>query len=243
MFRKAAFLIIALVVALPPSTGADTVDHPVAFTVAFRGLNVADITGTARETEDAYAAALRMRATGLGAAFAQVRFDMRVEGFREGSMLRPFRYSDTFDSGERQGAVELRWPGGIGPELLSEPPQVEPDVTPVTAAEAVGAEDRLTILWRMARPQPEDALCNWQTTMFDGARLASFAIAPPEINGNTATCAGLYTRLAGFPEDDLTNNARFPFVLSYTQTSLGVWELTEANGQSILGPVRIYRRT
>jgi len=243
MIRKTAFLILALVCIVPLRAEADTVDHPVAFNVAFRGLNVAEITGTARETGDAYAAALQMRATGLAAAFAQVRFDMRVEGFRDGSTLRPFRYSDTFDSGERQGAVELLWPGGIGPELLSEPPQVEPDVTPVTAAEAVGAEDRLTILWRMTRPQPATALCNWQTTMFDGARLASFAVAAPEINGNTATCAGLYTRLAGFPEDDLTNNARFPFVLSYTQTSPGGWELTEANGQSIFGPVRIYRRT
>jgi hypothetical protein len=221
---------------------AETTDRALAFTVVFRGLAVAEISGTARETDAAYAAAVRIRSTGLAAAFARVRFDMAVEGFLEDDALRPFRYRETVDTGQRSGRVELLWPDGAGPVLLSDPPPVEAGVSAVSADDAAGASDRLTLLWRLARPQPGDALCNVQAMLFDGARLASVAVGSPRIDNGAAACSGAYTRLGGFPEAELAGNARFPFEITYRERPDGLWELTGATGATIYGRVRILTR-
>lgn len=242
MLRLAVILTLAYVAGSVAPAAAQTVETSLSYTVTYRGLSVAEISGTARETDDAYAAAVQIRATGLAAAFARVRFDMQVQGFRTGDLLSPYHYRDTVDTGQRQGAVELLWPGGSGPVLLSAPPEVEPGVTAVSADTVPGAQDRLTLLWRLTRPQPETALCNWHATMFDGARLSSFAIAAPRINGDSATCSGVYTRLAGFPQAELDDAARFPFELTYQRGDANLWELTTASGASIYGPVRILLR-
>jgi hypothetical protein len=125
-----------------PSTpgAADTTERALAYTVTFRGLDVAEISGAARETDSAYAAAVQIRSTGLAAAFARVRFDMQVEGFRAGDTLSPYHYRAAVDTGQRHGAVELLWPAGEGPVLLSDPPDVEAGVERVSAAEAAGAQ-------------------------------------------------------------------------------------------------------
>lgn len=242
MRSPAVILLLACMAVFAPGAAAQPVETPVAFTVTFRGLSVAEISGTARETEDAYAAAVQIRATGLVSTFARVRFDMAVEGFRDGDRLSPYRYRDNVDTGQRRGAVDLLWSAGSGPVLLSPPPEVEPGVIAVQPDAANGVQDRLTLLWRLARPQPDTALCNWQATMFDGARLASFTIAAPRIDGASATCDGVYSRLAGYPEAELSNAARFPFDVTYRRTATGLWELTGASGASIYGPVRIFIR-
>lgn len=242
MTRRAAIAVTLLAASLSGPAAADPVERVLTYGVSFRGLTVAEITGTARETDAAYAAAVQIRATGLAAAFGRVRFDMAVEGFRSGDSLMPYHYRDAVDTGQRAGAVELLWPDGSGPVLLSDAPPVEPGVTPVSATAASGAQDRLTLLWRLARPQPDAALCDWQAVMFDGARLSSLTVWPPASDGDRAVCGGVYTRLAGFPETDLTQAARFPFEATYLRGEGGLWELTEASAASIYGRVRIFTR-
>jgi hypothetical protein len=232
-------LLLVLLGALPRPGQAQQSEHDLAFSVLFGGLAVAEITGSARETDAAYAAAVQIRATGLAAAFARIRFDMQVEGFRADDLLSPFRYRGAVDTGQRRGRVELHWPPGTGPVLVSEPPDVEDGVRPVLPAEATGAQDRLTLLWRIARPQPEATLCDWQARLFDGARLAALSLDAARIDGDSATCSGAYRRLAGFPEDDLSRAPRFPFELSYRRNADGLWELTAADAASIYGRVRI----
>jgi hypothetical protein len=89
---------------------------------------VAEISGTARETDSAYAAAVRIRSTGLAAAFARVRFDMQVEGFP-----KPTRCARSAIAKRRRYRVSGR-SGGValarraGPVLLSDPPDVEAGV-------------------------------------------------------------------------------------------------------------------
>jgi hypothetical protein len=239
MLRRAVIVFIALSCALSTPGAADTTERALAYTVTFRGLDVAEISGAARETDSAYAAAVQIRSTGLAAAFARVRFDMQVEGFRAGDTLSPYHYRAAVDTGQRHGAVELLWPAGEGPVLLSDPPDVEAGVERVSAAEAAGAHDRLTLLWRLARPQPRSALCDWRATFFDGARLASLAVGGAQMNGDTARCGGVYTRLAGFPESDLAEAPSFPFEVTYTRGADGLWELTGASAASIYGRVRI----
>jgi hypothetical protein len=242
MLLRAMIVLFALLGILSGPLAADTIERSLVYTVSFRGLGVAEITGAARETDDAYAAAVQIRSTGLAAAFARVRFDMQVEGFRAGDALSPYHYRDAVDTGQRQGAVELLWPAGEGPVLLSDRPEVEPGVRPVPVGEASGAQDRLTILWRLTRPQPDGALCDWQATLFDGARLAALSVGPPRFDGDSASCSGAYTRLAGFPAAELAEAPRFPFDVTYGRGPTGLWELTEASAASIYGRVRIFTK-
>jgi hypothetical protein len=62
---------------------------------------------------------------------------------------------------------------------------------------------------------------------------------PPRIDGDSATCSGAYTRLAGFPEAELAEAPPFPFESPTGATPDGLWELTAADAASIYGRVRI----
>jgi hypothetical protein len=157
MLRRAVIVFIALSCAPSTPGAADTTERALAYTVTFRGLDVAEISGAARETDSAYAAAVQIRSTGLAAAFARVRFDMQVEGFRAGDTLSPVPLSrNAVDTGSaaRRGGVALA--RGRGRSFCPIRRTSKPGSSVFPPRRPQARSDRLTLLWRLARPQPGD---------------------------------------------------------------------------------------
>lgn len=207
------------------------------FDVLFRGLPVAQITVAARDDGASYAVAGRVRSTGIAAVFARVRFDMQAEGRWGSATPLPRRYAEDVDTGRRVSAVELGFAGGM-PQVLRQAPA--PDQHAVPAAEAAGTVDPLSALWRLARGGPREALCAVTLPVYDGARRSELVLGPAEGSG-PVVCRGRYTRLAGFPPEDMAERTTFPFTVTYVLRG-GQFVLTEVEAASLLGPIRIVRR-
>ena len=205
------------------------------FDVLFRGVPVAEITLVARETGMAYALAGQVRATGLAGVFARLRFQLQAEGVMAGDLPRPRRYAEDVDTGRRVSQVEVSFAGDT-PQILRQTPPPGPEAVP--PGDAAGTVDPLSALWQLARGGTEP--CGWRLPVYDGARRSDLSLGPAA-GDDTLTCAGAYTRVAGFPPEDMAERATFPFTATYA-TQDGAFVLTEVAATSLLGPIRIVRR-
>lgn len=231
----ARMLMVALVLGLPQAGAAQ---DRYAFDVVYGPLNVARISVASRETGGSYAVGVDIRATGLAAAFARIDFRMNAEGYFGSPTLNVASYRETIDTGQRESTVDMVWQGGR-PVIRS---QEAGTVTPVPPSRVrSGAVDPLTAMYRLARARPEEELCGWSASIYDGARLASVTVGPPSRQEDVITCQATHRRLEGFPADDL---ARFPaFNFTATFRPVGdLWQLTEVATGTIYGTVRILRR-
>jgi hypothetical protein len=205
------------------------------FDVLFRGLTVAEITLVSRETGPAYALAGRVRSTGLAGVFARVRFQLQAEGVLAGTVPRPRRYAEDVDTGRRVSTVEISF-AGDAPQILRQAPPPGPGSVP--PADAAGTVDPLSALWHVVRGGA--APCGWRMAVHDGARRSEIALGRSSGAG-PVTCEGAYTRIAGFPPEDMAERATFPFTATYAAQG-GAFVLTEVAAMSLLGPIRIVRR-
>jgi len=203
--------------------------------VLFRGLTVAEITLAARESDEAYALAGRVQATGFASIFARVRFQMQAEGRMRGTVPEPRRYAEDVDTGRRASSVEISFAGDL-PEILRQSPPPGPEAEPPAAA--AGTVDPLSALWRVVRGGAEP--CDWTLQVYDGARRSEIGLGPATGTG-PLSCSGHYRRIAGFPAADMAERQDFPFVARY-ETRGGAFVLTEVEAASLLGPIRIVRR-
>lgn len=233
MLRLACFILALTIQTLPVRAQ----EHS-RFDVRFRGVPVASVTVVSRETASAYALAGQVRAAGIGGLFADIRFDMAVEGQMSRAGPQPLSYREDVDTGRRQSRVEMSW-SGITPRITAQDPPPNPGAVP--AASAAGPTDPLTALWQVLRDRPDGALCDRLLQVFDGARRSQLGLAAPHIADDTAQCAGEYRRLAGFPAAEMAERDSFPFTAHYERSG-DVWRLTDVETSSLYGQVRIQRR-
>ncbi|PWK60895.1 DUF3108 domain-containing protein [Roseicyclus mahoneyensis] len=217
------------------STAPARAQDQIRFDVLFRGLSVAEITLVARQTDAAYALAGQVRSTGLAGVFARLRFQLQAEGVMAGAAPRPRRYAEDVDTGRRVSAVEVSF-AGDAPQILRQTPAPGAEAVPPDAA--TGTVDPLSALWRVVRGGA--APCGWSMPVYDGARLSELSLAPPT-GGEILSCEGHYTRVAGFPPEDMAERRVFPFAATYAAQD-GAFVLTEVAAMSLLGPIRIVRR-
>lgn len=225
-------LACALAMVLPLAGRAEVETR---FDVLLRGLRVAEITLVARDDGRAYAVAGQVRATGLVGAVARVRFDLQAEGLWESGVPRPRRYVEDVDTGRRASRVELRFADGL-PRIAWQDPAPPPEAVP--PAQARDHADPLSALWRLARGGARAEVCGFTLPVYDGARRSELSVAPATA---PAECSGRYTRLAGFPPEDMAERRDFPFTARFTEVD-GAFVLTQVEATSLLGPIRIVRR-
>ncbi len=211
------------------------------FDVRFGPLRVAEIMMSAVETDSAYSAAGRVTSAGLAGAFRTVRFDLAAEGRRRGDGFLPLAYREDVDTGRRTSIVDMVYPNGA-PVVLRISPETESEPWDVDPAGQRGTTDPMSALYRLVRPRPYDALCDWELAVFDGRRRSSLALGPVETGQGRAWCYGEYRRVAGFAPEDMEERRSFPFFVEFVEGADGDWRLTRAETQTLYGRVRILSR-
>ncbi|WP_071672850.1 DUF3108 domain-containing protein [Nioella nitratireducens] len=211
------------------------------YDVRFGPLRIAEIVLRASDTQSAYAVAGRVTSAGIAGAFRDIRFDLAAEGRRIGVAFLPLSYREDVDTGRRASRVSLVYPDG-GPVLQSIIPAHAPqpwDVDPAAQGDTI---DPMSALYRLARPRPLEALCDWSVAVFDGRRRSSLSVGPVEVESGRALCLGVYARIAGFPPEDMAERRDFPFVVEFSAEEDGRWRLTRVETQTLYGRVRILER-
>ncbi|MFX0540669.1 DUF3108 domain-containing protein [Roseovarius sp. S4756] len=207
-------LILALLFGVPGPSQAEEVRT--SFNVRLLGLPVGKIRFAAREEAGAYAVTGVFDTSGIG-RIVEAGFRLSAQGRDKQGRLSPQAYDERINTGSRRSTASLRYKGGVpritGGSVAAEVAQDPDALNPATQG---GTVDPMTALWGVLRDQPLPGLCNYDVTIFDGQRRARLAMTERRDGAGQITCAGAYTRLAGFSASEMKRQSVYPFAVTYT---------------------------
>lgn len=210
------------------------------FSISVGGFPVGTIETNGTVKGNQYSATGKMRTSGLVSMIRSFKYDGKVRGSVRGDTFMPKSYSEQFDTGSRVSNVAMSYSNGV-PRVDKYVPKRAPRPYDIKASAQKGTVDVLTGAYATLRDVKAENLCNKTIKMFDGRRRTNISLKKPKISGDGATCSGIFSRIAGYPADDLAKQKHFPFTLSYTKRG-DVYSLQEFTTQSTLGKVRAKRR-
>lgn len=150
------------------------------------------------------------------ASLVNASFVLSAKGRINDGRLAPRAYVEKINTGNRRSTARLDYKGGV-PHLTSGSvaAEVAADPNALDAAAQGGTVDPLTALYGVLRDRPKPGLCRYDVTIFDGQRRARLAMTGRSQTGRRVTCAGAYTRLAGFSVSELKRQTVYPFTVTY----------------------------
>ncbi|MEM8870567.1 MAG: DUF3108 domain-containing protein [Pseudomonadota bacterium] len=239
LLRLAALSLAAFALDGPAQANGDLRQS---YTISVAGLKIGTMELAVNTSGDRYTARGRVQGGGLVGAFLKVSFDGTSSGtIRSDGTLRPAVYRATSGTGDRARDVEMRYTSGTPSTVVFQPPRRAPRPWDVTPGSQGGTVDPISASYDILRDHPIGAACDRVIRIFDGARGSQIRIGPRRDEGTNSTCAGVYTRGAGFSPKRLAEQTNFEFVLHFDR-STGMMRVTRFELDSILGQAVARRR-
>nr|WP_238934592.1 DUF3108 domain-containing protein [Maricaulis parjimensis] len=211
---------VALALGLSSAIAADDEAAPasaesVSVTAHYSGsvmiFQVADISISGQFTDHDYTAAARFTAAGLAALFTDADIEAGVSGYREGSALRPWRYSHLNHASSKNRVVGIDFPEGVAMPDIN-PPFGNMGEPPATDEERAGASDPLSALLSMAlgAASGENGVCDGRLPVFDGRARYNLRFEPGGTDtirtrawrGEAVVCHAYYEPISGYEADE-----------------------------------------
>ena len=210
------------------------------FEVRYGILHVADVTVSASEDAQSYAAEGHVVTAGLVGLLRSVHLDLSVQGRRQGETLDPQHYRGDVDTGRRQIQSELAYTDGV-PRILALAPPEPAQPWDIDAADQGGTLDPMSALYSLLRPRPE-VPCGQVLELFDGRRHSRLRVDAAHVSGNDAQCSGAYIRVGGYSATELQDYQALAFSLDYRRDAGGDWQLTRIVTHTPYGRMRVLRQ-
>lgn len=219
-----------LILGLARAVQGETLDYD----VTYGPMRVGRLELEVRSADARYAASLSIRSAGLAGVVRAVRFAAWAEG-RMADLPRPERYREEADTGRRVSQVRIDWQDGVAVvrDYRADPAETVP---PALAAEGV-LDPASAFVAALTGAQA----CGLAFAVFDGQRLSQVTLATGADDAGRRSCAGRFTRLAGYRPEDMEERQSFPLSLTYAAQD-GRFVLEEAEVQTLYGKVRLKRR-
>lgn len=234
---RAAFVAL-FILALPAN--AQTSTEVQRFSVYVSGLKAGTLQTVITKNGKAFSVSGTLSPTRFKRSIRDVGYAGQSSG-TFGKTFTPRRYSGHTKTGDRTSKVQMRFNGGV-PSVDSYQPEREPRDYDIDPAKQRGVIAPLTAAATVFRDQPSATLCNRTIPMFDGRRRSELTLAPPTSEGDSATCTGTYTRIAGFSPQDMQERVNFPFTLMYTRINADTYRLTSFTTKTTFGSLRAKRK-
>jgi len=210
------------------------------FEVRYGPFRPAEVTLSATEDAQTYAAEGHVASAGLVGLLRAFHFDLQVEGGHDGDSLVPGRFTGDLDTGQRQHRVIMTYHDGV-PQIDAIAPDEAPTGWTLDPATQGGTLDPLSAFYLLTRPEHAEAPCGRAIDLFDGRRRSRLRLETAHFNTRAAQCDGAYERIAGYSPDDLQDYRTLPFSLTYRRDGDGLWQLTRVVTQTPYGRMRINR--
>jgi hypothetical protein len=187
------------------------------YAVRILGFKVGSMHLATSQTATTYGAAAKFKTTGLAGAISTVYFDVTATGRQVNGRLRPTRYTERMDTGEKLSDGAMSWHNGL-PQM--EGARFARDVR-VSNSDLRTSVDPMTVLYMVFRDMAASDLCTIDQPVFDGERLARVTLTQRSQTNRNITCSGQFRRIAGYSDDDLKNHAIFPIHITYAPADQG----------------------
>lgn len=224
--------VMSLAGAAEPTQGKTRYD------VYFSGLKAGEVQTRMTREGGQYAAAARVKSSGLIAAITDFRFDAKVLGHVRNGTFRPARYEESSDTGRRKSNKVITYRAGVPVLEKSEKPERH-WLPPATQA---GTLDPLTAIWQVLADRAGDDLCRLDVSYFDGERRIRLATSQPRRQTDLVTCQGQYIREGGFSKKAMKEGKTFPFELTYEPGDDRQWRVKRMDVQTLRGRAVLIRR-
>jgi Protein of unknown function (DUF3108) len=192
--RLLASLTIAGLAALPAAVSAGADGKTARFAISVAGIPAGELTLSHRLDGERYEAGSEIRATGLLAAVARIKFDGSVTGrVAADGRLEPERYAAFSRSTRSERDTEIVFEHGNPVSVSVVPPRQRQ----VDVAAQAGTLDPVTAAFAVLRDDTPDRVCNDLVQLFDGSRRSELRVGGPEAAEDGLVCNGTYTRIEG----------------------------------------------
>ena len=198
----------------PPAQADQSTTH---YAVTLLGVPVGAMSVTQSWSGATYAAASAFHTTGVVALVRDVGFEMQSEGQREGQHLRPERYRERVNTGERTSNGEVTFAGGDrrqGPN---------------------------SAMVEVLSDRPLSQGCGFHATIFDGEREHDVRIAEGSASGGTYVCHGQMLRTKGYSAEELAQRNGYSFTVTYAVDGDQL-RFAHADVSTQYGPARVSRQ-
>jgi hypothetical protein len=211
------------------------------YRLTFGGIRAGTITLETGTSEGRYAVSGEVEGGGLVGALFSFGFRGTAEGrVLPDGRLRPDSYAGVHKSNDRVRHTSMTF-GDDAPATVEVTPARRRRPFDIDPVEQTGTVDPVTAAAIVLGPAPVDFACNRVVDIYDGQRRSRIRLAPPEKSGARWRCAGIYSRVAGYPAEELSERTDFPFALSLAEAD-GVLHVLGFGARSIYGPARAVRQ-
>ena len=193
------------------SAAAEVSQHK--YNVYVSGLKVGEFDYAVNEKGSGYSLRALMRSTGIVGALAKYRYEGLSMGRKKQGRFFPQKYSENSDTGKRKSNKEMVYYNGV-PRLTQTEERKEYWLNPKTQKNTI---DPLSAIYRLLSDQPLNNPCKHNITVYDGARRYAITLISSQIEGDKMYCKGIFTRLGGYSEKELSKGIEFPFELQFSK--------------------------
>ncbi|MDV7145461.1 DUF3108 domain-containing protein [Tropicimonas sp. TH_r6] len=232
---KSLSFLIALCLALPATAEQGR------FSVSVAGFGAGTIAYSGSESGGRYKANGQVASSGLARGLYPANITVAVNGSVSGNRYAPATYSEKTVKRGKTKTGTFRFSGGT-PRVTKNPPDKNRKSYHANASGQKGTVDPMTAAFAILRDRPADLACNLDISPYDGRERTRIRMDGGTRKGNTLTCPGTYSRVAGFSPKDMAEKVHWPFTVIYKIQSDGTHRVTEVVVPTTLGKVRMRRR-
>ena len=183
------------------------------YNVYISGLKVGEFEYAVNEKGSGYSLRALMRSTGIVGAFTKYSYEGLSIGRKKERRFFPQIYSENSDTGKRKSKKEMVYKNGI-PSLTQSEERKKYWLQPKTQKNTI---DPLTAIYALLSDQPFSKPCKQNMTVYDGARQFSIELISAQIEDDKMSCKGIFTRLGGYSEKEMSKGTEFPFELQFSK--------------------------
>jgi hypothetical protein len=234
-------LLLAFLLAAPPFASAQQAEE-LRFRATILGLTAGRMVMRVNQGGGGdYAIAARTTSAGLAGLFRSFDVVNRVRGRESAGRFSPQRYTTQTEGAAADSGAEILWEAGV-PQVIRMDQPNRPGAPRIDPAMMAGRVDPLTFTWALLRDIPADQACTLSLGIFDGYREAAARLSNPRPSDEGGViCDGVYSRVLGYPPEELAEQRDFTFRLRYRPLPDGRLRVAELELDSFFGLARFTR--
>ncbi|PSL18140.1 DUF3108 domain-containing protein [Shimia abyssi] len=183
------------------------------------GIKVGELRIDASEDANRYRGTGAFNTTGLAGILRRIRFSVSSHGRITENAFTPLSYVGFIDTGKRVSETELQFDDGRPLKTKG----TDAPAVAISDAAKQGAQDPMTVMWRILRDQDQTTVCAIDQTQFDGTRLVRITLMDQTREADTLTCAGTYERIGGYSNEELSELKASPLIVTYRLGDDDIW--------------------